>query len=279
MYNTSTLKTEIEIGKIIQTEFNGPIQIIQDLGMNESKSRQVLIKFLDTGTVKEVNYYNALKGVARDPYRKDIFGVACKGEVTCIGANTNAYHTWFRMIERCYDPKAHMYPNYGGIGVKVCDRWLCFEYFLQDIPYLQGYSEWIANPGKYQLDKDVLQQNIPKEMRIYSAQTCMFISQYQNTIMRTIDHKKYGNPHTEYYGIIKSGNNFQAYIVIDGTTKCLGTYYDAESAAVVYDHYARLYGKPLLNNLTYPPLYQALQNRTPKSRGFNEFIDLCRIVK
>ena len=28
------------------------------------------------------------------------------------------------MIKRCYDPKMHAYPNYGGRGIKVCDRWL-----------------------------------------------------------------------------------------------------------------------------------------------------------
>jgi hypothetical protein len=31
---------------------------------------------------------------------------------------------WKGMIKRCYNPKMHAYPNYGGRGIKVCDRWL-----------------------------------------------------------------------------------------------------------------------------------------------------------
>lgn len=31
--------------------------------------------------------------------------------------------TWQNMIDRCYNPDSYNYPNYGGRGVKVCDRW------------------------------------------------------------------------------------------------------------------------------------------------------------
>jgi hypothetical protein len=41
------------------------------------------------------------------------------------------------MISRCYNEEHHSYPNYGGRGIFVCDRWLDpedgYENFLRDM--------------------------------------------------------------------------------------------------------------------------------------------------
>jgi hypothetical protein len=37
--------------------------------------------------------------------------------------NTPEYRTWTGMKERCYNPSADSYKNYGGRGITVCDRW------------------------------------------------------------------------------------------------------------------------------------------------------------
>jgi hypothetical protein len=38
------------------------------------------------------------------------------------------------MVERCTNPKAEHFKNYGGAGITVCDRWLnSFEAFLEDL--------------------------------------------------------------------------------------------------------------------------------------------------
>jgi hypothetical protein len=47
--------------------------------------------------------------------------------------NTRTYHTWEGMIQRCTNPNATRYPDYGGRGVTVCDRWLTFTNFLEDM--------------------------------------------------------------------------------------------------------------------------------------------------
>jgi hypothetical protein len=53
------------------------------------------------------------------------------------------YDRWKGMIRRCYNPKSHSYHNYGGRGIKVCDRWLepngkgC-ENFYNDIHEILG---------------------------------------------------------------------------------------------------------------------------------------------
>jgi hypothetical protein len=37
------------------------------------------------------------------------------------------------MKARCLNPKATSYHYYGGRGITVCDRWLVFENFLEDM--------------------------------------------------------------------------------------------------------------------------------------------------
>ena len=44
------------------------------------------------------------------------------------------YQSWSDMKQRCYNPKAQQYKNYGARGVSVCKRWLkSFAYFLNDM--------------------------------------------------------------------------------------------------------------------------------------------------
>jgi len=43
------------------------------------------------------------------------------------------YRVWAAMITRCSDPKYKKYKYYGGRGITVCDRWLRFENFYEDM--------------------------------------------------------------------------------------------------------------------------------------------------
>lgn len=43
------------------------------------------------------------------------------------------YGTWEAMHQRCRNPNATGYRNYGGRGIKVCERWQKFENFLADV--------------------------------------------------------------------------------------------------------------------------------------------------
>ena len=44
------------------------------------------------------------------------------------------YQTWAGMKQRCYNINNPKYENYGGRGIKVCDRWLeSFNNFLEDM--------------------------------------------------------------------------------------------------------------------------------------------------
>ena len=49
------------------------------------------------------------------------------------GRHTAEYHIWLDMKQRCSNPNNIGYPNYGGRGIKVCERWMNFENFISDV--------------------------------------------------------------------------------------------------------------------------------------------------
>lgn len=64
---------------------------------------------------------------------------------------THIYWVWGSVIQRCENPKAVGYGNYGGRGIKVCDRWHRFENFFADmgIPKPGKSIDRINNDGPY----------------------------------------------------------------------------------------------------------------------------------
>ena len=44
-----------------------------------------------------------------------------------------AYLSWMSMIQRCLNPNHQGYEYYGGRGITICDRWLDFVNFLEDM--------------------------------------------------------------------------------------------------------------------------------------------------
>lgn len=58
------------------------------------------------------------------------------GHSICVGGKqrrTRAYNTWRGMKERCLSPTCTIYQYYGGRGITICERWLDFETFYQDM--------------------------------------------------------------------------------------------------------------------------------------------------
>jgi hypothetical protein len=62
------------------------------------------------------------------------------------------YRRWGKMKERCLNPKRKDYKNYGGRGIKICERWLVFENFLEDmgIPPRELSIDRIDHDGNYE---------------------------------------------------------------------------------------------------------------------------------
>lgn len=47
--------------------------------------------------------------------------------------NSKTYLIWKSMHQRCENPNNKDYKNYGGRGITVCEEWLKFENFLEDM--------------------------------------------------------------------------------------------------------------------------------------------------
>ena len=69
-------------------------------------------------------------------------------------SKSRPYRIWTHMKERCENKKRKDYKNYGGRGIKVCDRWKgSFEFFWEDMK--EGYSDNLTidrknNNGNYE---------------------------------------------------------------------------------------------------------------------------------
>ena len=65
------------------------------------------------------------------------------------------YSTWNNMVNRCNNSKITHYKDYGERGIKVCDRWLRVENFIEDMypSYQEGLTlDRIDVNGNYEPD-------------------------------------------------------------------------------------------------------------------------------
>jgi len=46
---------------------------------------------------------------------------------------SRTYATWSTMLQRCNNPRDVYYARYGGAGITICEEWLKFESFLEDM--------------------------------------------------------------------------------------------------------------------------------------------------
>lgn len=128
---------------------------------------------------------------------------------------------WYSMINRCNSLLCKAYKNYGGRGIKVCDRWLDIKNFIEDMypTYEEGLTiDRIDNNSDYELS------NCRWTNRNTQSRNTRLIHSTNKTGFRGVSiHKKL--------------NKFQASIGLKNKKKYLGVFATALEAAVAYDKY------------------------------------------
>lgn len=169
------MKETFEVGRVFVNKKGLKFEITELI--SDGRVPRYKIKFQKTGYETEACLSSIKKGTVRDFFEKTIYGVACKGHTTCSSKFQKiAFSRWEALISRCYNEKDSNYRSYGGKGVKVDERWLCFENFIEDIQLLEGYDKESYISGAVQLDKDC---KFDKNAT-YSKDTCIFIDKKIN---------------------------------------------------------------------------------------------------
>ena len=193
---------------------------------------RIKIRFIQTGYEADVSIEAVYHGRVKDKYLPTIAGVGFIGDFEgkiSHKENMILYHPWNDMLNRCYNTVDKDYPMYGGLGITVNHRWFNFTNFYYDAMKLQGYENKIKYPSLYCLDKDYLQMHIPKNQRVYSKDTCIWISRYDNITLMGRE-----NSTSEYYGVTKHYNRYHARY---SSNVDLGSYRDPIMAANAYNYY------------------------------------------
>lgn len=112
----------------------------------------------DCGVEKVTFATNVLRGLQKSCGCARTEAGVHKGRVL---KNKSEYFSYRNMLARCLEPTADGYENYGGRGVKICDRWIDgadghsgFTCFLLDMgkkPSLQHTIDRIESGGNYEL--------------------------------------------------------------------------------------------------------------------------------
>lgn len=170
------LKQERE-GLVFESNRSGSFEVIE-----YRSYRDVTVRFVATGFEKVVMWNNIIKGKVKDLYAPSVQGVGYLGvgghQAQVDGKGTKMYVAWCGMFERSYCPKFQAKrPTY--IGCSVCEEWHCF----------QDFGNWFElnhpNDGKdYHLDKDIK----VKGNKVYSPDTCLFVSNSDNSIEASAKH-------------------------------------------------------------------------------------------
>ncbi|WP_321326805.1 hypothetical protein [Thiomicrorhabdus sp.] len=151
----NTNKTEITVGYEFTTAQGCNASVIEDNG-----SRNLVIKFTETGNTKTVPRSSVKTGRIKNPMKPYVEGIGYIG-VGKYKEGTTAYKKWAAMLSRCYGKE--MKNAY--IDVTVCKEWRNY----------QNFAKWFHEESNYQdgwqLDKDILSRG----QRIYSPNTCLFV--------------------------------------------------------------------------------------------------------
>lgn len=107
-------------------------------------------------------------------------------------SGTREYDIWHSMKGRCLNPKHHAYKDYGGRGITICEKWMEFQGFWEDMQ--EGYIKNLTLDRK-ENDRGYFKENCRWATRGEQSNNTRTVRQiYHNGVMKTISQlsKEYG---------------------------------------------------------------------------------------
>jgi len=124
------------------------------------------------------------------------------------------YEVWCSMIKRCRNKKSTGYPDYGGRGITVCERWNRFENFIEDMG---------PRPSQFHsIDREEVNGN-------YEPGNCKWATPAEQS--RNTRKRKDGANAIVGVSWSKAAKKYAAYIAVDGKAIHLGVFPSVEVAA------------------------------------------------
>ena len=244
-------KSEYE-GKVFKTNNYGNVVVLQ-----YTNTRDVTVKFINTGNTRKVGISELKKGEVRDNELKPVYKVGIMDIPNAMkrGPKPKSYNTWNNMLQRCYNE--HMrskLPTYSDCEVS------------DDFKYYSKFKEWAEKQVGYDqkgwcLDKDIL----VKGNKTYSAETCCFIPQEINCLITGANAIRGVYPIGVYHDTSKCKKRFSARVSKNGKHKRFGSYETPEEAFEVYKREKESYIKEVANKWKDhidPRVYKALYEWT-----------------
>ena len=157
--------------------FNTEMELIEDLGLSYPKpTSKQKVRF---GIFKCPICHNPFK--TRVSTVKNGTTTKCRScQVTIKNTKHNdtdsrLYNIWARMKYRCENQNNPAFKYYGAKGVSVCEEWKQSYIKFKEWALSNGYKNNLV------LDKDILCENLKINPKIYSPDTCMWITLSENS--------------------------------------------------------------------------------------------------
>ena len=198
----------IDILKVYTSRSYGDFKIISYIDCYNVK-----VRFISTGYVCTTTASQVTTGSIMDKLVPAVFGVGFIGgshyKAKSKGYFTKRYQTWAGILERCYCPKYRKrQPTYA--DCTVAEEWHNFQVFAKwfDENYISGFD----------IDKDIkIHGN-----KMYSSETCLFVSHTDNNIKAQAKSYNFIDP---------NGNHVKIYNIKDF---CRGTNLGSSSMCAVH---------------------------------------------
>ncbi len=209
-------------------KYRDGVEMVKDLGIiedNGKRVRKVIIKCTSCGDNRKVEYAGSKRKVPPFCFKCGRKSSANK-LITHGMSKTRLQRIYNNMVQRCTNPKSSSYVRYGAKGVSVCEEW-------KNNP--ESFYTWSKNNGyssSKEIDKDILCKSKNISPKIYSPDTCMWVSRELNS-----KHIDYRIGISGYRGTYKKRNRFYSRIKHEGKVHNLGSYDTAKEAANAYNNF------------------------------------------